>query len=122
MNLNQQHINHDELKVHTFQLDKERLQEANNSSSSNGELNNSKISLFTHEEEEPKHKVYNDDELDQKLQLGVQLITESNYDSNNYNYSESEFNHQNGGGTNSIGAILQCFGNGSFVGSNKNNA
>lgn len=46
------------------------------------------------------------------------MVTDSNYESNNFNYSESnEGNIQNG--SSSLGAILQNIGSGSFVGSNK---
>ncbi len=99
------------------------------------ELENSKITLFTHEDVEDDDVIDEDDEFrirhshlyeqfdpDQKM-FGVQ-ITESNYDSNNYNYSESS--HTQGGappgGSSSLGAILHQLGNGSFVGSNRGGA
>jgi hypothetical protein len=120
--MNQMHTNNDELRVHAFNIDRDQIIEVD-SNNSNEDLDNSKITLFTHEggdENDYKYK-RNSDELEQKMQLGGGgiLITESNYDSNNYQYSESEFNQQHG--SSSIGAILQCFGNGSFIGSSKNN-
>jgi hypothetical protein len=50
-------------------------------------MNNSYITLFTHEGEKRSQ------EEEDQLIIGVPIITESNYDSNNYNYSESDFPH-----------------------------
>ena len=68
------------------------------------EYDNSKITLFTNEYGEANTSRLQDIEIISKDKNALATVSESNYESNNFNYSESQYPHQN---LNSIGAITQ---------------
>ncbi len=59
------HSHNEELRVHAFNLDRDQIIEVD-SNNSNDDLNNSKITLFTHEGADEDNYKYkrNSDELD----------------------------------------------------------